>query len=861
MLALGSSLLLLVAATKTTAASDSVAQQTVEAMIRRYVPAHADDFMLETMPSQSGSRIFEIEGKRNKIVLRGSDGVALASGFNWYLKHVAFGQISNRGDQLGLSGTLPLPASKIRKVSPFRIVNYLNYCTFCYSAAFWDWSQWERQIDMMAMSGVNTPLMTVGNEIVWERVLRQLGYSQADIDRFIPGCAFTAWWLMGNLEGEGGPVPEHLIQEESDLAKRILDRMRAYGMHPILQGFTGVVPSTLGHYLPGAHIVDQGNWVGGYHRPSVLSPLDPAFPKIAALWYSEQAKLYGAADFYGGDLFHEGGKTDGLDLAECAKAVQREMSKENPQAIWVLQGWGSNPPKQLLEATDPQHVVVESLRSYPQDVRTQDYSGRPWTFCMVNNFGGHETLGGSLQTIAEIPSHLVRADNHGNVGIGVLDEGLDANPAVYDLFADVVWESKDIDLTTWARDFAHRRYGAEDDFAENFWLLMATDLLGNQSENLLCAKPKFGIKSASTWGDATQTHDVLEMIEAARLLLSCHKKFKYQTTYRSDCIEAFRQMFNDYGVQLYNQMSQAYGVRNLPWFLEFNKELVQVIEDCDLIYSSGEYTLLGRWLAAARAKGSTKAEQDLLERNARQLVTLWTPAPSELTDYSYRQWGGLTKDYYLPRWQNFITWASEVETLSGITVPHFDDSAQWVAWVKVTDQRYDMIPVGDAVETSLFLWSKYAEKFEEAGILWALDQSKRWGWNLADAPQNPAGDDDDLGRALGHGTISDRLLQWDVTDKLRQLEGGPFRVTVEFRSGQNGIKIARAELVRKSEKTPQGVSVSVDEHLGRCGNASKNNVYSLDPGPLDPQSTYTLRLSVSGDGGNDAQGWIFIHKR
>ena len=39
---------------------------------------------------------------------------------------------------------------------------YMNYCTFSYTTAFWDWKRWEREIDLMALSGINMPMAMVG---------------------------------------------------------------------------------------------------------------------------------------------------------------------------------------------------------------------------------------------------------------------------------------------------------------------------------------------------------------------------------------------------------------------------------------------------------------------------------------------------------------------------------------------------------------------------------------------------------------------------------------------------------------------------------------------------------------------------
>jgi alpha-N-acetylglucosaminidase len=253
---------------------------------------------------------------------------------------------------------------------------------------------------------------------------------------------------------------------------------------------------------------------------------------------------------------------------------------------------------------------------------------------------------------------------------------------------------------------------------------MGTDLLGHQSENLLCAKPKFGIASTSTWGDATLTHDLGKMVQAARLLFSCHDELHNQATYRSDCVEAFRQLFNDYGVQIYEQLSEAYAARDSAAFAELAEVFLEVLSDCDRVYSCGEYTLFGRWIAAARSKGANQAEKDLLERNARQLVTLWTPEPTDLTDYAYRGWGGLTRDYYLPRWKEFLQRAKDSLGDPAVSLT-LDDSAKWAGWVKTTGGNYETRPIADAADTARSLWLKYESRFEAGTAYWRAKAASR----------------------------------------------------------------------------------------------------------------------------------------
>ncbi len=817
--------------------------KTANQMAKRYLPKHAGSFIFESIPQATGRDAFEVSAKDGKVLIRGSSGIAMASGFNWYLKHIAKCQISSRGDQLNLPRVLPLPKSAVRKVTPYLATNYMNYCTFCYSSAFWRWEKWEREIDYMAMIGVRNPLMIVGNEIVWQRVLQRLGYSDADIKTFLPSCAFTAWWLMANLEGEGGPITQNMIDSESALAKKILKRMREYGMEPVLQGFSGAVPTTMKKYLPDAHIVEQGKWVGGYDRPSVISPLDQAFSKVAQLWYEEHAKVYGIARFYGGDLFHEGGRTAGLDLAECAKSVQREMRRTNPEAVWVLQGWSGNPPQALLNATDPKNTLVQYLISYPLKASVQDFAGRQWSFCSINNFGSHESLGGSLKMLASTPSSVLTKANNNLVGIGAVDEALETNPAFYDLFADVVWEKEDIDLNQWADEFATRRYGKSAPLASAFWRLMANDLLGNQAENLLFAWPRFNIRNTSSWGDAVLTHDLGKMLEAGKLLFACSDKFRNERTYQNDCVEAMRQLFNDYGVQLYEQLSESYTRKDKVSYEYLSERFLKVLEDCDKVFSAGEYTLLGKWIADARAKGKTKYEKDLLERSARQQVTFWTPKPTDLTDYAYKQWGGLTRDYTLVRWRNFLS--NALKSFDDPSVrAEFDASSDLVKWVVSTAPAYPSKPVGQSVDVAKKLFTLYERNFEEGVAYWRAkkEESKLWQWTLADSNEK------------------NQILSWDLTERLARLGPGEYSITVEYQRGNKAIVVSKVELVRKSQMAVNGETMVSDEHPGRSGVVTKDNVYRLMIGALEPGCQYLLQVHASGDGGNDSHGRIIVQK-
>ena len=60
----------------------------------------------------------------------------------------------------------------------------------------------------MALNGITQAVVVPGHQKVWQESLKRLGYSDADIEAYIPNLGHTCWWLFGNLEGEGGPLPQ-----------------------------------------------------------------------------------------------------------------------------------------------------------------------------------------------------------------------------------------------------------------------------------------------------------------------------------------------------------------------------------------------------------------------------------------------------------------------------------------------------------------------------------------------------------------------------------------------------------------------------------------------------------------------------
>ena len=82
-------------------------------LLQRIIPEHAMQFKIEPLPADKTKDAFEIESLKQKIVLRGNTGVAIASALYYYLNEYCHTQITWNGTNLSLPVELPKPKNKI----------------------------------------------------------------------------------------------------------------------------------------------------------------------------------------------------------------------------------------------------------------------------------------------------------------------------------------------------------------------------------------------------------------------------------------------------------------------------------------------------------------------------------------------------------------------------------------------------------------------------------------------------------------------------------------------------------------------------------------------------------------------------
>lgn len=532
------------------------------------------------------------------------------------------------------------------EAAPMRLA--YNYCTLSYTFAFYSDSEWEGEIARLAKSGYNAALVTDGTFKVWQLTLRELGYGEEEILAFIPDECARAWWLMGNLTGEGGPLDQATIDADGERGRKICAKMREKGIEPVLQGYFGMMP------LGTPNAIAQGKWAC-YERPPLLNPLGADFARVAEIWHRNLEKVYGIRPKYlAGDLFHEGGKTDGIDVTAATKAVQAAQQRAFPGVTWIVQAWQANPTPHVRAGLDPRFTLIEALvkdmSAFARDdaVCELDFGDLPWIWCEVLNFGGNHGLYGNLKTFARLGRAAKGVGAKTFRGYGSLSEGFFTNKVCYDLFEemmmrDVGSEMTDEELAQWLDRWIAKRNGFADARLSEAWRILASTVYDCQRcqegtvENVMCALPSWYANNVSSWGPRSGLwYDAKELERAWRLLDECDANPEDVADVRRQCI--------------------ANDARSIVPFLQYSQKaremFLSLYDDEAVVLHDVPSFRLSTYEAQARARAGERGV-----RAFRRMVTSWADpkfGATSLIDYANREYPELLNDYYLPRWRKFF---------------------------------------------------------------------------------------------------------------------------------------------------------------------------------------------------------------
>lgn len=755
-------------------------ESAAKALLKRLLPTHLSSFQFNLISKDTcgGYSCFWITNHENssnkspEITVQGTTAVEIASGLHWYLKYWCGAHVSwdkTGGVQLA---SIPPPGSlppvkeqgiKIQRPVPWNY--YQNVVTSSYSYVWWDWERWEKEIDWMALQGINLPLAFTGQETIWQKVFMDFNISAQDLNNFFGGPAFLAWARMGNLHAWGGPLSQNWLDQQLVLQKQILSRMIELGMTPVLPSFSGNVPAALREIFPSANITRLGDWNTVDKNPRwcctyLLDPSDPLFIQIGEAFIKKQIKEYGdVTDIYNCDTFNENSPptSDPAYISSLGSAVYEAMSKADKNAVWLMQGWLFysdssfwKPPqmKALLHSVPFGKMIVLDLFADVKPVweSSSQFYGTPYVWCMLHNFGGNIEMYGVLDTIGSGPITARVSENSTMVGVGMCMEGIEHNPVAYELMPEMAFRKDKVDVEEWLRVYSRRRYGKEVKQAESAWEILhqsiynCSDGIADHNTDYIVKFPDWDpsldnyssfYKRSLITMNSNRRHFLSEVkstlpqphlwystrdaINALKLLIEAGKDLSGSLTYRYDLVDLTRQVLSKLANQVYIDAITAFQHKDAKALKSHSKKFEQLIIDIDELLATDDNFLLGTWLESAKNLGLNSHEKQQYEWNARTQVTMWYDTTktnqSQLHDYANKFWSGLLVDYYLPRASMYFNRLSE-SLRENKRFELVEWRKEWIAYSNKWQQGTKVYPVkaqGDALVISRSLFQKYLE--------------------------------------------------------------------------------------------------------------------------------------------------------
>ena len=781
---------------------------------------------------------FETSVKDGTLTVKGSSGIALCRGFYHYLKTQKAGICSWSGNRVQLPARLTdEPASRVE--SPFRHHYYLNVVTYGYTMPYWDWTRWEKEIDWMALHGIDMPLALVANEAITARVWKKLGLTDKEIGEYFTGPAHLPWMRMGNLSSVDGPLPDSWHREQIELQHRILNRMRALGMQPICPAFAGFVPKAITRLYPNAQLTET-TWAGHFHN-WMLSADSPLFHRIGKMFIEEWEKEFGPCPFYLADSFNEmsipfpphGDPARYSQMARFGAGVYNAIHEASPRSTWVMQGWMLGYSRDiwdyrtldaLLSDVPDNRVMILDLaadynrcfwKSQPNWDFYKGFMNKQWTFSVIPNMGGKTAPTGMLEFYANGRLEALRSPNRGQLtGYGMAPEGIENNEVIYELVCDGGWTDQEIDLDDWLDNYTRCRYGASHPAMRNYWNNMLQSVYGSFTDH-----PRYNwqfrpgrVKHGSVHTDSHFYQAIENFAQAADTLGT-------SALYLADLTELTAHYLGGKLELLAEAFDAACLLGDTLRADTLQQRFERMMANTDRVLASHPLHRLERWLAFARMHGDSPAEADRYEANARRIVTIWGPP---VDDYSARVWSGLIRDYYLPRWHRYFQARRSGQSL---------DLAAWERqWVEHGRGTTPVTPLQNPVQDCRRLLAEAASV--QPLPLDSLAGNEAGSWS----PQQVS--------------TEWKELTWHVPrEQLSGIKGVLFRY----------IRGYHKLMIREVRLEMDGKTVARDAHEGETGLADQNNFYRLAvPAGAGGNNTCTLHAVVKTEGGTDSYGHILL---
>lgn len=663
---------------------------------------------------------YQVSAQNGQLTVTANAETALSYGTYQYLRSIGAMAVSWEGSRIALpTAFTDYQGDKVTSLFTQRA--YLNVCAYGYTMPWWDWPQWQKELDWMALHGVNNPVAMEGQEYIWQKLWNEFGVDNQELEHYFSGPAFTPWQRMGNIEGHEGPLPQSWINKKHQLQKQILARMQSLGMQAVVPAFGGYVPQKFVELFPEAKISPMPKWTGFSQETYWLDPADPLFAKVAKRFIELYNQEYGQQNYYLSDSFNEmlppvSAESRYEDLAQYGENIYQSIQQAAPGATWVMQGWMFGADEEFwdlpsieafLSKVPNDKVMIHDIGNDRYHVwqRAKGFFNKQWIYGFIHNYGGSNPVYGDFDYYQQQVTELRNSADAGNVtGFGVFPEGINNNSVVYDYMFDLPWNNQGTNRDTWLKPYLTARYGELSDQQLAAWSTISDAVFTTKYwtprwwEGAAGAYVFFKRPSSKLVGFADHPTDLDKLDQGLNLLLEHSENLQGSPLFIYDLIDFTKQSVS---LHIDQMLQQAIGLYQQGKLTEGDAVVATITEmtnKLDALLSLHDETL-ATWVNDAKAYGETTEEKQAYALNAKQQVTLW--GGPNLKDYASKAWQGMYKDFYLPRWKLYLSilrnsgtpLSDELEAAAQQQLIEWEQ--QWVAECEVQTASKPTKPLAD----------------------------------------------------------------------------------------------------------------------------------------------------------------------
>ena len=464
----------------------------------------------------------------------------MAMGYYRYLREYCSVMLINGDYDISYVKNAPLPEKEISFTVRQRIRMAMTYERFACQVDAWGIDRWSKEIDFMAMHGVNTPLALVGSDAVLYKMLEEMLIKKEANVSYISGGVFWYRQLRGNLFGYLNYDSEEYFDKKLSIGKFVTQREKELDMSPVHQGFLLTVPFSFRRHYPKARLIKLPVW-NSFPPAMTIDPNDRGYIELFnKLYLEKQRELLGEVHNYIFDpLSDVDFKGYSSFVEKSGKAFLEFLDSFDSEGVWFVHS------KSLVSADFKSDNIVIIDEYGDEYSKNNGYNGHDFVVGMKGNLDGRTVIAGDMESAAANPYLSAREKYDNAVGTGLFFDSDEENPLFYLLCARMLTCAGKADLNEFLTEYSGLRYGTKAYAPALLQLQKLCYCRGSalNQASALCARPGGEIEHTAPFDTFERPYKNSELYALVKAVLKIDEK--KNDNFRKDFVQVMRQVLSN----------------------------------------------------------------------------------------------------------------------------------------------------------------------------------------------------------------------------------------------------------------------------------------------------------------------------